>query len=135
MDTTAQKFTDRKNRSEIFRFDNSGNLLHVHDGFGHAASARYSKDKNYTNRLQNETKLQSNIIQLLKDPIIQAKTLGWKSYVSDEKNIKASVNTDSQNVKTGTRSLQLTSEVSNQFCSWYQEVSLRKVRPIHSPCI
>lgn len=28
--------------------------------------------------------------------------------------------------KTGTRSLQLTSEVSNQFCSWYQEVSLRK---------
>lgn len=122
----STKFTDRKNRSEIFRFDNSGNLLHVHDGFGHAASARYSKDKNYTNRLQNETKLQSNIIQLLKDPIIQAKTLGWKSYVSDEKNIKASVNTDSQNVKTGTRSLQLTSEVSNQFCSWYQEVSLRK---------
>ena len=43
-----------------------------------------------------------------------------------QKNIKASVNTDSQNVKTGTRSLQLTSEVSNQFCSWYQEVSLRK---------
>lgn len=122
----STKFTDRKNRSEIFRFDNAGNLLHVHDGFGHAASARYSNDKNYINRLQNETKLQSNVIQLLKDPIIQAKTTSWKSYVSDKENIQAVINTDSRNAKVGTRSLQLTSEVSDQFCSWYQEIALRK---------
>lgn len=51
--------------------------LHIHDGFGHAASGKYTKDGKHVNRLENATKLQSNIVQLLKDPIIQAKTIGW----------------------------------------------------------
>src|SRR5699024_7735232 len=75
----STKFTDNKNRSEIYRFNNSGNLLHIHDGFGHAASAKYNRAGNHVTRLENTTKLQANVVQLLKDPIIQAKTLGWKN--------------------------------------------------------
>ena len=68
----STKFTDNKKRSEIYRFNNSGNLLHIHDGFGHAASARFNTSGNHVNCLENATKLQTNVVQLLKDPIIQA---------------------------------------------------------------
>lgn len=103
----STKYTDQKGRSEIYRFNNSGNLLHINDGFGHAASGRYNRDGNHVNRLENETKLQDNIIQLLKDPIIQAKTLGWESQVSDAATTTASINTNTDYVKVGTRSLRL----------------------------
>ena len=54
----STKFTDNKGRKEIYRFDNNGNLLHVHDGFGHAVSCKYNVDGNHVNRLENATKLQ-----------------------------------------------------------------------------
>lgn len=72
----STKFTDNKKRSEIYRFNNSGNLIHIHDGFGHAASGKYNRSGNHVNCLENATKLQTNVVQLLKDPIIQAATCG-----------------------------------------------------------
>ena len=60
----STKFTDNKKRSEIYRFNNSGNLLHIHDGFGHAASARFNTSGNHVNCLENATKLQTNVVQL-----------------------------------------------------------------------
>lgn len=42
----STKFTDSKGRSEIYRFDNSCNLLHIHDGFGHCCQRKYTKDGN-----------------------------------------------------------------------------------------
>ena len=101
----STKFTDSKGRSEIYRFDNSCNLLHIHDGFGHAASGKYTKDGKHVNRLENATKLQSNIVQLLKDPIIQAKTIGWTPKVYAEGTGTTSVNTDTKYCMVGNRSL------------------------------
>ena len=122
----STKFTDNKGRSEIYRFDNSGNLLHINDEFGHAASAKYCRDKNYTNRLQNETKLQTNILQLLKDPLIQAKETAWHSWIEDGANAQTKINTVTENVKIGTRSLQIVSKTSDKRCCWYQDVTLKK---------
>lgn len=36
------------------------------------------------NCLENATKLQTNVVQLLKDPIIQAATCGWKTEISSD---------------------------------------------------
>lgn len=122
----STKFTDNKKRSEIYRFNNSGNLLHIHDGFGHAASARFNTSGNHVNCLENATKLQTNVVQLLKDPIIQAKTLGWKKNVSEEASGTASVNTDSKYCKVGTRSLKLESTKTSGYVCWAQDVELKK---------
>ena len=122
----STKFTDNKGRSEIYRFDNSGNLLHINDGFGHAASAKYSKEKNYTNRLKNETKLQTNVVQLLKDPIIQAKESNWHPWGAEQNIVETKINTDVTKTKIGTRSLQLTSKSKEKHCCWYQDIVLKK---------
>ena len=55
----STKFTDNKKRSEIYRFNNSGNLIHIHDGFGHAASGKYNRSGNHVNCLENATKFTS----------------------------------------------------------------------------
>ena len=60
----STKFTDNKNRVEICRFNNSGNLLHIHDGFGHAASVKYNRSGNHVNCLENATKLQTSVVQI-----------------------------------------------------------------------
>lgn len=49
----STKFTDNKNRSEIYRFNNSGHLLHIHDGYGHALGARFISSGNHVNCLEN----------------------------------------------------------------------------------
>ena len=122
----STKFTDNKNRSEIYRFNNSGNLLHIHDGFGHAASAKYNKDGNHVNQLENTTKLQANVVQLLKDPIIQAKTLGWKKSVGTGGAGTSSINTNAAYCMVGDRSLKIESTSLNGYVCWAQDVSLKK---------
>ena len=122
----STKFTDNKNRSEIYRFNNSGNLLHIHDGFGHAASAKYNRDGNHVNRLENTTKLQANVVQLLKDPIIQAKTLGWKNSVGTGGAGASTINTDTANCKVGNRSLKIQSNSLGGYVCWAQDVTLKK---------
>lgn len=121
----STKFTDNKGRSEIYRFDNSGNLLHINDQFGHAASAKYCREKNYTNRLQNETKLQTSVLQLLKDPLIQAKETAWHSWIEENADAQGKINTDTANVKIGTHSLQLSCKDAGKRCCWYQDVTLK----------
>ena len=122
----STKFTDHKNRSEIYRFNNSGNLLHIHDGFGHAASAKYNRDGNHVNRLENTTKLQANVVQLLKDPIVQAKTLGWKSSIGTGGAGSAVVNTNSAYCVVGDRSLKIQSTSLKGYVCWAQDVTLKK---------
>ena len=122
----STKFTDNKNRSEIYRFNNNGNLLHIHDGFGRAASGKYNRSGNHVNRLENATKLQTNVVQLLKDPIIQAATCGWKSEISSDANGKATINTNAAFCKIGDRSLKLESTAKTGRVCWYQDVSLLK---------
>lgn len=122
----STKFTDNKGRSEIYRFDNNGNLLYIHDGFGHAASGKYNKDGNHVNRLENETKLQDNIIQLLKDPIIQAGTIGWASKVYAEGTGNTSVNTDTKYCMVGTRSLKAVCTSESSYAYWAQNVTVKK---------
>ena len=122
----STKFTDNKNRSEIYRFNNSGHLLHIHDGYGHALGARFISSGNHVNCLENTTKLQSNIVQLLKDPIIQAATCGWKSSATDHDVMKMTVNTNADYVKTGTRSLCVAGSDKTAVGMWYQDVTVKK---------
>ncbi len=122
----STKFTDRKNRSIIYRFDHKGNLLHIHDGFGHAASSKYSRDTNYWNRLESETNLQSNVIQLLKDPIIQEKKCGWTSRISPAEAGTATINQDTANCKVGSRSLRVEGTMLTGYENWHQLVPVRK---------
>ena len=122
----STKFTDSKGRSEIYRFDNSCNLLHIHDGFGHAASGKYTKDGKHVNRLENATKLQSNIVQLLKDPIIQAKTIGWTPKVYAEGTGTTSVNTDTKYCMVGNRSLKAECTAQTSYAYWAQNVTVKK---------
>ena len=122
----STKFTDRKNRNLIYRFDHKGNLLHIHDGFGHAASSKYSQDKNYWNRLECETNLQSNVIQLLKDPIIQEKKCGWISKIAPAGAGTVSINEDAANCKVGNRSLRVDGATLTGYVYWGQTVSVKK---------
>ena len=124
----STKFTDAKGRSEIYRFNNQGNLLHVHDGFGHAASAKYNRSGNHVNRLENSTKLQNNVVQLLKDPIVQAKKCGWTSKVSDTagEGTTASINTNASYCKVGNRSLKLSTDSVKGYAYWAQYANLEK---------
>ena len=122
----STKFTDRKNRSEIYRFNNNGNLLHIHDNFGHAASAKYNRSGNHVNCLENATKLQTNVVQLLKDPIIQAKTMGWKKAIGTGAAGAMTVNTAAADCMVGTRSLKVESTSLTSYVSWAQSVTLKK---------
>lgn len=122
----STKFTDNKNRSEICRFNNSGNLLHIHDGFGHAASAKYNRSGNHVNCLENTTKLQSNVVQYLKDPIIQAAKTGWGTITGTGGAGAATINTAAANCKIGTRSLKVESTSLDGYVSWAQDVKLEK---------
>lgn len=122
----STKFTDNKKRSEIYRFNNSGNLIHIHDGFGHAASGKYNRSGNHVNCLENATKLQTNVVQLLKDPIIQAATCGWKTEISSDGSGKTEINTNTALCKVGNRSLKLESTAKTGSVCWYQDVSLLK---------
>ena len=122
----STKFTDNKKRSEIYRFNNSGNLIHIHDGFGHAASGEYNRSGNHVNCLENATKLQTNVVQLLKDPIIQAATCGWKTEISSDGSGKTEINTNTALCKVGNRSLKLESTAKTGSVCWYQDVSLLK---------
>lgn len=122
----STKFTDNKKRSEIYRFNNSGNLIHIHDGFGHAASGKYNRSGNHVNCLENVTKLQTNVVQLLKDPIIQAATCGWKTEISSDGSGKTEINTNTALCKVGNRSLKLESTAKTGSVCWYQDVSLLK---------
>ena len=121
----STKFTDNKKRSEIYRFNNSGNLLHIHDGFGHAASARFNTSGNHVNCLENATKLQTNVVQLLKDPIIQAAKSAWGKIIGTDASGTASVNTDQKHCKVGTRSLKAESSSLKGYVSWAQDVKLK----------
>ena len=122
----STKFTDNKGRKEIYRFDNNGTLTHIHDGYGHALGARFNRSGSHVNCLENTTKLQSNIVQLLKDPIIQAATCGWKSSATDHDVMKMTVNTNVDYVKTGTRSLCVTGSDKTAVGMWYQDVTVKK---------
>ena len=122
----STKFTDNKKRSEIYRFNNSGNLIHIHDGFGHAASGKYNRSGNHVNCLENATKLQTNVVQLLKDPIIQAATCGWKTEISSDGSGKTEINTNTALCKVGNRLLKLESTAKTGSVCWYQDVSLLK---------
>ncbi len=122
----STKVTDSKGRSEISRFDNNGNVIHIHDGFGHAVSGKYSRESNYLHRLENSTKLQENVVQLLKDPIIQAKTLGWKSKIYPADAGTASVNPNISNCKVGDRSLEASCSSLTGYVYWGQSVKLKK---------
>lgn len=122
----STKFTDNKKRSEIYRFNNSGNLIYIHDGFGHAASGKYNRSGNHVNCLENATKLQTNVVQLLKDPIIQAATCGWKTEISSDGSGKTEINTNTALCKVGNRSLKLESTAKTGSVCWYQDVSLLK---------
>lgn len=115
----STKYVDRDGRVEIYRFNNSGNLLHVHDSFGHASSAKFNTKGNQVNRLENETKLQNNIVQLLQDPIMEEETGSpWYSSVCAGNIVTASRNTDPRHCEAGTRSLKLMStKESRYFCS------------------
>lgn len=122
----STKFTDNKKRSEIYRFNNNGNLLHIHDGFGHAASGKYNRSGNHVNRLENATKLQTNVVQLLKDPIIQAGVCGWTAEVTSNTKGSATINTDISHCKVGNRSLRVQNTLSKGYAGWYQDLSLVK---------
>lgn len=122
----STKFTDNKNRVEICRFNNSGNLLHIHDGFGHAASAKYNRSGNHVNCLENATKLQTSVVQLLKDPIIQAAKTGWNKYIGTGGAGSITINTDKANCKVGDRSLKLDSTTLDGYICWLQDVTLKK---------
>ena len=118
-------YVDKKGRKEVSRFNDQGNLLHIHDGFGHAAGSRFSTKKGSENRLENTTKLQNNIVQLLKDPILEAATCGWTPS-ADTATAYAKINTDPANVKVGSRSLEIgCSDDADSMC-WKQTVQVKK---------
>ena len=78
------------------------------------------------NCLENATKLQTNVVQLLKDPIIQAATCGWKTEISSDGSGKTEINTNTALCKVGNRSLKLESTAKTGSVCWYQDVSLLK---------
>lgn len=122
----ATTFTDCKGRKETYRFNHGGNLLTIQDQFGHGASGKYGRTGNRVNKLENETKLQSNIIQMLKDPIIQAKGIAWGSEgQAGSGSWKAGVNTDTAHVLVGTKSLELSCTATDGYASWRQDVAVK----------
>ena len=78
------------------------------------------------NCLENATKLQTNVVQLLKDPIIQAATCGWKTETSSDGSGNTAINTNTALCKVGNRSLKLESTAKTGYICWYQDVSLLK---------
>lgn len=78
------------------------------------------------NRLENTTKLQANVVQLLKDPIIQAKTLGWKKSVGTGGAGASTINTNAAYCMVGDRSLKIESTSLNGYVCWAQDVALKK---------
>ena len=60
-------FTDRDGNSVTYRFDSRGNLRHMQDGFGRAASALYEERGTRRDLLSDMTKLQAPAVQMLKD--------------------------------------------------------------------
>ncbi len=123
----STKYVDRDGRVEIYRFNNSGNLLHVHDSFGHASSAKFNTKGNQVNRLENETKLQNNIVQLLQDPIMEEETGSpWYSSVCAGNIVTASRNTDPRHCEAGTRSLKLMSTKESGYGYWRQDVKVKR---------
>ena len=70
--------------------------------------------------------LQTNVVQLLKDPIIQAATCGWKTEISSDGSGKTEINTNTALCKVGNRSLKLESTAKTGSVCWYQDVSLLK---------
>ena len=122
----STKFTDNKKRSEICRFNNNGNLIHIQDGFGHAASGKYGTEKTKMNCLTSATKLQTNVVQLLKDPIIQAQTLGWKEVKGGGFTGTLSINTKLKYCKVGDRSLRADASDTAGSGGWSQNVTLEK---------
>lgn len=122
----STSFTDHKKRTEIYRFDNSGNLLHIHDEFGHAASGRYNRDGNHVNRLESATKLQDNIVQLLKNPIIQEKNVGWKVQISPKDAGTAEIEKDAENCMIGDNALKAECVSLTGYVYWGQDVQVKK---------
>ena len=122
----STRFTDNKGRKEIYRFDNNGNLLHVHDGFGHAVSCKYNVDGNHVNRLENATKLQDNVVQLLKDPVVQAENTPWTSKISPEGAGNTEINTIAAECMMGNRSLKAECTSVSGYAYWAQNVKVKK---------
>ena len=122
----STKFTDNKGRKEIYRFDNNGNLLHVHDGFGHAVSCKYNVDGNHVNRLENATKLQDNVVQLLKDPVVQAENTPWTSKISPKGAGNTEINTIAAECMMGNRSLKAECTSVSGYAYWAQNVKVKK---------
>ena len=78
------------------------------------------------NCLENATKLQTSVVQLLKDPIIQAAKTGWNKYIGTGGAGSITINTDKANCKVGDRSLKLDSTTLDGYICWLQDVTLKK---------
>ena len=65
-------------------------------------------------------------MQLLKDPIIQAKTIGWSSKISENGAGAATINTNTGYCKIGTRSLRAESTSLTGYVYWSQNVTAKK---------
>ena len=118
----STRFTDRKGRSEILRFDNSGKLLHVQDGFGHAASASYYDTG--AKKLKNTTRLQATAVQLLSDPAIMLaeSSSPWVKSVSGS----GSASIASGNSVIGSNALKVAASDTGSEAHWKQDVTLEK---------
>ncbi|MBQ8306055.1 MAG: DNRLRE domain-containing protein, partial [Blautia sp.] len=121
------KFVDGDERAEIYRFNNQGNVVSIHDGKGHAASAKYGTTGNHVNRLLNATKLQETVVQLVQNPMIEAPASGstvpnWTGTVYNTTG-STTLNSDAANCKAGSHSLKSVNNSTAGEVYWSQDVS------------
>ncbi|MBQ8307160.1 MAG: DNRLRE domain-containing protein, partial [Blautia sp.] len=121
------KFVDGDGRTEIYRFNNQGNVVSIHDGKGHAASAKYGTTGNHVNRLLNATKLQETVVQLVQNPMIEAPASGstvpnWTGTVYNTTG-SMTLNSDAANCKAGSHSLKSVNNSTAGEVYWSQDVS------------
>ncbi|MCD2347840.1 DNRLRE domain-containing protein, partial [Clostridium guangxiense] len=71
-------FTDAKNRTEIYQFNNSGNTMCITDGDGNAQAYQYTTDNaKSTNKLSLDSKLQKSNKSYLKNSSAEVSNSYW----------------------------------------------------------
>ena len=99
-------FTDYKDRTEQYSFNDAGNTVIISDDNGYAQTTKYLTEGSATkNKISKSSKLQYTVVQLLKNPSIVSLD-SWSS--GDNSASICTLNTESSNARDGNKSLKIT---------------------------
>ena len=104
-DTTS--FTDYKNRTENYSFNDAGNTVIISDDNGYAQTTKYLTEGSATkNKISKTSKLQYTVVQMLKNPSI-ASLDSWTGGRKSGSSATYTLNTVAENARDGSKSLKI----------------------------